>query len=60
MNLDDLEPTKGKPKLKDLEPMGLGELGDYIRELEVEIERAQAEISRKEKHRQGIDGLFKK
>ncbi|MEH6630290.1 MAG: DUF1192 domain-containing protein [Halopseudomonas aestusnigri] len=59
MNLDDLEPRKAKAKVKDLEPMGLEELRDYIQELELEIDRARAEINRKEKHRQGLDGVFK-
>ncbi|KKJ76267.1 hypothetical protein WH95_13675 [Kiloniella litopenaei] len=59
MDIDDLEPRKGKPQLKDLEPMGLDELREYIAALEGEIVRAQAEIDRKEKHRKGLDGLFK-
>ncbi|MFD2204131.1 DUF1192 domain-containing protein [Kiloniella antarctica] len=59
MNLDDLEPIKTKTKVKDLEPMGLEELNEYIETLALEIERARIEISRKEKHRQGLDGLFK-
>ncbi|WP_085901206.1 DUF1192 domain-containing protein [Kiloniella majae] len=59
MDLDDLEPKKGKPKLKNLEPMGLEELREYISTLESEIARTRVEIDRKEKHRQGLDGLFK-
>ncbi|KLN62132.1 hypothetical protein WH96_00910 [Kiloniella spongiae] len=59
MDLDDLEPRKGKPQLKNLEPMGLEELQEYISILEGEILRTRAEIDRKEKHRQGLDGLFK-
>ncbi|WP_120498743.1 DUF1192 domain-containing protein [Kiloniella sp. EL199] len=59
MDLDDLEPKKGKPQLKNLEPMGLEELREYISLLEDEIARTRDEIDRKEKHRQGLDGLFK-
>ena len=59
MDIDDLEPRKGKPQLKNLEPMGLDELREYIARLEDEITRTQIEIDRKEKHRQGLDGLFK-
>ena len=59
MDLEDLEPKKGKPQLKNLDPLGLEELKEYIVALEAEIERARAEISKKEQHRKGLDGLFK-
>jgi len=59
MDLDDLELKKGEPQLKNLEPIGLEELREYISLLEDEIARTRDEIGRKEKHRQGLDGLFK-
>ena len=59
MDLEDLEPRKRKPKKRDLDPLGLEELRDYVLELKEEIERTQEEIRKKEKHRQGLDGLFK-
>ena len=59
MDLEDLEPKKGKPQLKNLDPLGLEELKEYIVALEVEIERTRAEISKKEQHRKGLDGVFK-
>lgn len=60
MNWDDLEPkNKPKPK-KDLQPLSIEELTDYIAELEGEIERARAMIAAKEKDRLGAEGLFRK
>ncbi len=59
MNLDDWDPKTVKQKAKDLEPLGLEELAEYIAELEVEIARTRQEITRKEKHRKGLDGLFR-
>lgn len=60
MDTDDLEPRKPKAQLKNLEPLSVEELRGYIAELETEIERVQADIAKKTKHRAGAEGLFKK
>ena len=57
---EDLEPRKAKAKLRDLSPMSIGELQDYIASLEEEIARAEAAIAKKDAHRSGIDALFGK
>jgi len=60
MDWDDLEP-KNKPKQKrNLDPLSIDELEDYILELEAEIERIKAEIARKKAHLTGADAFFKK
>lgn len=60
MEWDDLEPRKAKPKPKDLQPLSIAELNDYIAELEAEIVRARGMIAAKQKDRSGAEGLFKK
>ncbi len=60
MDIDDLEPRKPKPQAKNLEPMSIAELNDYIGELEAEIARVRADIAKKAAHRAGVEGLFKK
>lgn len=60
MDIDDLEPRKPKPQAKNLEPMSIAELNDYIGELEAEIARVRADIAKKTAHRAGVEGLFKK
>ena len=42
-----------------LDPLGVAELRDYIAELQVEIARAEAAISRKEGHRGDAEGYFR-
>jgi uncharacterized small protein (DUF1192 family) len=43
-----------------LEPMGVGELQNYIAELKAEIGRAQAAINAKTNHRNTADAFFRK
>ncbi len=59
MELEDLEPRKKQPKLKDLSVMGLDELAAYRESLETEIARIDAEVASKKNHRSEIDSLFK-
>ncbi len=59
MENDDLPLRQPKPK-RDLDPMSIEELEDYIGEMEVEIVRVRAEIARKRAHREGADTLFRK
>ena len=59
MESDDLPLKQPKPK-RDLDPMSIEELEDYIGEIEAEIVRVRAEIARKRAHRAGADTLFRK
>lgn len=58
LNPDDLDPPKKAAKARDLTPMSVGELQDYIASLEEEIARAEAAITKKQAHRGAIDALF--
>jgi uncharacterized small protein (DUF1192 family) len=58
--MDDELPQHRKVPPKDLTPLSVAELGDYIAGLQAEIERAQAAIAAKQSHRAGIEGLFKR
>ena len=60
MDLEDFEPRKVPPKPKDLTPLSVAELTEYIARLEAEIGRARAVIAAKQAHRSGADSLFKK
>jgi uncharacterized small protein (DUF1192 family) len=60
MDEDDLEPRKKAVKLRDLGPMAIAELEDYIEEMEQEILRVRAEITAKRKQRGGAESLFKR
>jgi uncharacterized small protein (DUF1192 family) len=57
---EDLAPRRMPAKKRDLGPMSVAEMEAYIGELEEEIVRVRAEIGKREKHRAGIEGLFKK
>ncbi len=60
LDTDALEPRKPKPGLKDLSPLSVGELKDYIAGLEAEIARAQSFIDAKEAHKNAAESFFKK
>ncbi len=60
MDTDDLEPVAKKPDARNLEVMSIEALGEYIAELEGEIERVRAEIALKEKARNGAESVFRK
>ena len=57
---DDDPPARRTAPPKDLTPLSVDELQDYIAGLEAEIARARAAISAKESHRSGAEGLFKR
>jgi uncharacterized small protein (DUF1192 family) len=59
MDPEDLEPRTKRPKLRDLESMGVTELEDYIAELKSEIERVETKLRAKRAHLSGAAGLFK-
>jgi len=60
MDIEDLEPRNKKPQLKNLEEMSIEALGEYIQELEAEIERTKQMIAKKEEARKGAETFFKK
>ncbi len=60
MNPDDLEPRHKPAAKKDLTVLSVGELEDYIADLQGEIARARAAIEAKKAHRSGADALFKR
>ncbi len=59
MDEDDLEPKKKKPAPKNLEPMGVEELEDYLAELEAEMARVRAELESKKAYLTGAQAFFK-
>ena len=56
---DENLPQRAPARKKDLGPMSIEELHEYIDEMQKEIERVRVEISRKEAHRASVDNLFK-
>ena len=56
---DDLEPKNKPNQLRNLEPMSLDELHDYIDDLKQEIVRAESEIERKKKSMDAASSFFK-
>jgi uncharacterized small protein (DUF1192 family) len=59
MDTDDLEPRKAKPKPKNLDPMSVEDLADYIEELKAEIRRVDENMQKKKAHLSAAAGLFK-
>lgn len=59
MDLEELEPRKAKPQPKNLDPMSVEELTDYIANLKAEIARVEEKISSKRAHLNAASGLFK-
>jgi uncharacterized small protein (DUF1192 family) len=60
MEEQDLEPRTKRPKPKDLEVMSVEALNEYIAGLEAEIERARAEIAKKQDSRAAAESVFRK
>lgn len=56
---DDLDPKSKKLKIRNLDLLSVPELREYVDQLKNEIIRVEADISKKEKHKSAIDGLFK-
>jgi uncharacterized small protein (DUF1192 family) len=59
MDAEDLEPQHKPVPPKDLEPLSLEELRDYIAAMQAEIARAQAMIDAKSDHRSTAESVFK-
>ncbi len=60
MEEEDLNPKTGPAKLRDLDSLSIEELEEYIAEMEAEIRRVRADIEKKQRHRAGVEGLFKR
>jgi len=60
MDEEELTPRRKKEPPKDLAPMAVAELEDYIAGLRAEIDRASAEIARKRAQKTGAEALFKR
>ena len=60
MDEQDLTPQKAPAKLRELDPLSIEELEEYIAELEAEIRRVREDIEKKQRHRAGVEGLFKR
>ena len=56
---DESDPLPAATKPRDLQPMSIHELRDYIAALKTEIARAESAIAQKEAHKSGIEGLFR-
>jgi uncharacterized small protein (DUF1192 family) len=57
---DDLAAQKQAPRKRDLTPLSLAELEDYIAAMEDEIRRVREAIAAKRKQRGGAESLFKR
>lgn len=60
MDEEDFLPRSARPAPKDLGPLSIEALEEYIAGLEAEIVRARAEIEAKKKHRSGAEAFFRK
>lgn len=59
MDLEELDPVKKKPVKKNLEELSIEALGEYIEELEAEIERVREAIKGKEAAATAAESFFK-
>jgi len=57
---DDLEPLKKKSQPRNLEPMSVEELREYIAILKAEIARVEEKIKAKQSHASAAASFFKK
>ena len=57
---EDLAAQKQPPKKKDLTPLSIAELEDYVAAIEEEILRVREAIAAKRKQRGGAESLFKR
>lgn len=60
MDADDLEPRNKPQALKNLDPMSIEELKDYILALKDEIARAEQAITAKQAVKAGAEAFFKR
>jgi uncharacterized small protein (DUF1192 family) len=60
MDWDDLEPKRKSVEKRNLDALSVDELGEYVVELQAEIERARKAAAAKEKVKLGAEALFKR
>ncbi len=62
MAMDEDLPLRKRTRLEKLvlDTLGIDELRDYISELQAEIARVEADITRKNSHRSAADAFFKR
>lgn len=62
MAMDEDLPLRKRTRLEKLvlDTLGIDELRDYIGELQAEIARVEADITRKNSHRSAADAFFKR
>lgn len=56
---DDTDPKTRRAKPRLLDNMSVADLKEYVQQLQAEIMRAEAEIAKKEKHKNAVDAVFK-
>lgn len=59
-NDEDLDPKTKRIKPRVLDKLSVDDLRTYIIDLKTEIARVEADITKKEAHKNAISGLFKK
>ena len=59
MEPDDLDPKTKKAHKRNLDPLSVDELQNYIAELQAEITRVEEDIARKKNHLTEAERLFK-
>ncbi len=57
---DDLEPLHKKSQLRNLDPMSVDDLREYIASLKAEIVRVEEKIKAKQSHASAAASFFKK
>ena len=57
---DDLEPLKKKSQPRNLDPMSIEELQDYVATLKAEIVRVEDKMKAKQSHAAAAASFFKK
>ena len=60
MDEEELAPRRKVPVKKDLTPLSIAELEEYITEMETEILRVREAIAAKRRQRGGAESLFKR
>jgi uncharacterized small protein (DUF1192 family) len=59
MDIEELEPKKQKPQLRNLDVLSIEELNTSIEEMRTEIKRVEEKIAAKKAHINAAAGLFK-
>lgn len=57
---EDSDPKTRRPKPRKLDDFSVPDLKEYLVHLADEIKRVEAELEKKEKHKNAVDAIFKK